>query len=539
MLSLLPAPGLDTHSNGPFSVALAPDGRRLAFAATRNDVWQLWLRDLTSNDLQPLAGTIDATHPFWSPDGSALGFFANGKMRVFVFADGTTRDLADAPSPHGAAWHANGDIVFAPADDRSLHRRSSDGRMAAFTALDAAAERSHRFPQLSADGRQIVFFVQAPEPTREGIWIAPYDDPAARKRLAKSDAQGLFVADSLIYSSEGALVAQRIDSERRLSGAPRLLGTVVGRSAEHELFATTGGDVLLFGMPSSRLRELRWMDRGGNAAGVLGEPMEAREVRIDPAGESVAVSRVDPQLNTLDIWIYEGDRPLPRRLSLALSPDEAAVWSRDRRRLAWVTGRQALTIRDVDAATPEVTLRKFDNPIYVTDWPTADAIVISELRDETRGDVLVVPVRSTTTPRAYAASPFNEAYGVVSPDGRWLAYASDESGRFEIYVDAFPTPGRRARVSAGGGTEPRWSSQGSEIFFRRDREIHAVRLDFTGDAAHAVSSEKLFAADGDIRSFDVAPDGERFLLNVAAPDSGPRPMTAIVNVRSRLIESPR
>jgi Tol biopolymer transport system component len=535
----MPPADLETGGNGRFSIALAPDGRRLAFAATRNDVSQLWLRDLTSNDLQALSGTDDAFFPFWSPDGSALGFFSRGRLQVFVFADGTTRDLADAPSPMGGTWHSNGDIVFAPSADGGLLRRSSDGRLAPFTTLDAAAERSHRFPQLSADRRHIIFFVDASEPTREGIWIARYDDPAARRRLAKSDAQGLLVDDSLIYSSEGALIAQRIDAEQRLTGTSRLLGTPVGRSADHELFATIGGGVLLFGTPSSRLRELRWLDRAGNALGVLGEPMDAREVRVDPSGERAAVSRVDPQLNTLDIWVYEGDRPLPRRLSLALSPDESAVWSRDGRRLAWVTGRQALTIRDVDASAPEVTVRKFAHPISVTDWPTADSLVISELRDETRSDVSIVSVDSDTTPRSYAATPFNEAYAVVSPDRRWLAYASDESGRFEIYVDSFPTPGRRARLTAGGGTEPRWSSQGSEIFFRREREIHVARLDFSRPVPQAVSSGILFAVSGDIRSFDTAPDDERFLVNVAAPDSGPRPMTAIVNVRSRLIESRR
>jgi Tol biopolymer transport system component len=539
VLSLLPASDLELDTNSRFSIALAPDGRRLAFAATRNDVTQLWLRDLTSNDLQPLAGTNDPALPFWSPDGSALGFFSSGKLRVFVFADGVTRDLAEAPSPQGAAWHPNGDIVFAPADNAAFQRRTADGGVAAFTTLDPTTERSHRFPQLSVDGRHIIFFVQASQPTREGIWIAPYDNPAARRRLAKSDANGLLVDDSLVYSSEGALIAQRIDSEQRLAGAPQLLGTSVGRTAQHELFAASGGNVLIFGTASSRMRELRWVDRTGNVVGILGEPMDAREVRIDPSGGSVAVSRVDPQLNTLDIWIYDGDRPLPRRLSLALAADESAVWSRDGRRLAWVTGRQALTVRDANAATPELTVRKFEHPVSVTDWPTADAIVISQSRDDTHSDLAVVPPDSTAGPRAYATSPFNEAYGAVSPDGRWLAYASDESGRFEIYVDSFPAPGRRARVTAGGGIEPRWSSQGAEIFFRREREVHAIHLDFGGGTPQAASSEKLFDAGSDIRSFDVAPDEQRFLLNLAAPDSGPKPMTVIVNVRSRLIESRR
>ena len=536
VLALLPANDLDATSRPDrFGVALAPDGRRLAFSAARDAVSQLWLRDLTSNDTQSLPGTTDALQPFWSPDGSSLGFFADGKLRVYVFADGSVRDLAAAASPHGGTWHPDGDIVFTPDDEGPLQRRSRDGKVERLTTLEPGVERSHRFPRVSADGRHLIFFVQASEPVREGIWIAPYHDLAARKRLVKSDAHGLLIDQSLLYSTEGALVAQRIDEGGRLSGRSLLLGTPVGRSAEHELFATAAGNVLLFSLPSSRLRELRWIDRTGTRVGVLGEPMDARDARIDPSGASVAVSRVDPQLNTLDIWVYQGERPLPRRLSLAIDTDEAPVWSRDGRRLAWVTGRHAITIRDANAASPEATLRKFDDPVMVSDWPDAQSLVIGQTRADTRSDVVIVPVDASAAPRIYAGSPFNEAFGVTSPDGRWLAYASDESGRFEIYVDSFPTPGRRARVSVGGAVEPRWASSGAEIFFRRGSEIHVARLRFAGTAApEALSSEKLFDAGAEIRSFEVTPDGDRFLVNVAAPDSGPKPMTVIVNVRSRL-----
>jgi Tol biopolymer transport system component len=534
-LALLPLDDIDTHIPDRFGLALAPDGRRLAMTGTKNGVSQLWLRDLTTNDVQPLPGTMDAVQPFWSSDGAALGFFSNDRLRVFVFADGSVRDLAEARSPQGAAWHPNGDIVFASRQDGPLERRSADGQVTALTTLDPHLERSHRFPQLSADGRHLIFFVQASEPIREGLWIAPYADPAARKRLVKSDAHGLLAADSLIYSSEGALVGQRVDRETlRLSGRSLLIGTHVGRTTAHELFASVGGNVLLFGAAPSLLRELRWLDRGGAILDILGEPMEAREGRIDPSGERVAVSRLDQQLNTLDIWMYEGDRPVPRKLSLNLGSDESPVWSPDGRRLAWATGRYSVTIRQADAVTPEETLRRFEHAITVTDWTPSNSIVVSEARDDTRSDIVVVPVDSANAPRTYAATPFNETYGVVSPDGRWLAYASDESGRFDIYVDSFPSPGHRGRISIGGGTEPRWAADGHTIFFRRGSEIHAARVEFAGGAPQAVTSARLFDAGAELRSFDVAPDGVRFLVNVGAPDSGPRPMSAIVNVRSRL-----
>lgn len=519
----------------PFGLSLAPDGRRLAFAALQHGVSQLWLRDLTRDDLQPLPNTAGGVLPFWSPDGASLGFFAAGKMRVFVFADGSVRDLADAPSPRGAAWHANGDILFAPASEGPLLRRGPDGRIAPFTALESGVESSHRYPSFVEGSRYVLFYVRASEPTREGIWLASYDQPTNRKRLVRSDAFGLSVGPALVYSSEGALIAQRLDLETTaLTGRTILLGTPVGRGQQHQLFATAAADVLIFGVPRSNLRELRWFDRAGAADGVLGEPMDARDVRISPSGGTVAVTRADPQMQTLDIWTYEAERPLPQRVSPAIDADETPAWSPDGRQLAWITGRRALTRRDARIESADVTLRKFEPPVAVTDW-AAGWIVLTQLTASGGSDIVLLSPAGSGEPRPYAQSTFNESFGAVSPDGTWLAYASDESGRFEIYVDAFPEPGRRARLTVGGGAEPRWGRDGREIFFRRGSEIHAARLGFTpGGTPEAVSSQRLFDAGADIRAFDASPDGQRFLLNLPAPDNAAKPMTVLVNVRTLL-----
>jgi Tol biopolymer transport system component len=526
-------------SDYPFGLSLAPDGRRIAFPASKAGLLQIWLRDLTRDDLQALPGTAEGVLPFWSPDGRSLGFFADGKMRVFVFDDGSVRDLADAPAPRGAAWHPRGDILFAPRDDGPLFRRTSDGRVEPFTTLASGAESSHRHPQVMADGTLVTFFVRSAEPTREGVWLARFDQPDARQRLIKSDAHGVPVDRALVYASGGALVAQRIDIETgSLTGRPVLLGTAVGRGPQHQLFATAAGDVLVFGVAGTGLRELRWVDRSGATHTVLGEPMDAREVRIAPAGDSVAVARSGPQLSTLDIWSYHAARPLPRRISPAIDADEAPAWSSDGRRLAWVTGRRSITIGDAREATPDITLRKFTNPIAVSDWSDQQWIIATESRPDTRSDIVLIPADGAGDIRVYAQSPFNETQGVVSPDGRWLAYASDESGRFEIYVDTFTTPGRRARLTVGGGGEPRWGRDGRQLFFRRGSELHVVRPALNAAVPEALSSERLFDAGTEIRSFDVTPDGQRFLLNVPAADSVPKPMTVLVNVRSLLPSAP-
>jgi Tol biopolymer transport system component len=293
------------------------------------------------------------------------------------------------------------------------------------------------------------------------------------------------------------------------------------------------GDVLMYGRPAAGRRVLRWVDRGGTAAGTLGDPMPAWDVRLAPSGTRVAVATVDPQLNTLDIFVYDGDRPLPRRVSPAIDADETPVWSRDGSMLAWTSGRRTLTKRSALVDRPDEPVRKMEHPVRVTDWsPDGRWLVVSESRPGTRADLWLVPAE-TGEPRAYAQSPFNEIHGVVSPDGGWIAYASDESGRYEIYVDTFPAPGTRGRLSSGGGLEPRWSADGSELYFRRGSEVHAVRPALTG-TPEATASERLFDARVDIRSYDVTPDGRRFLLNLPAEESERAVVSVVVNWRQLL-----
>jgi hypothetical protein len=424
-------------------------------------------------------------------------------------------------------------VLFSPGAETVIFRRRPDGVVEPFTTLDAA-ESSHRHPRVVNNGRHIIFFVRSREATRQGIWIAPYDRPTGGRRLINSDAHGMVIDGALLYSSGGALVAQRIDFETlTLAGQSILIGTDVGRGREHELFAAAAAEVLVFGRAATGLRELRWVDRTGAARGTLGEPMTATDVRVAPAGATVAVARAEPQLKTLDIWTYDTARPVPRRLSIAIDSDDGPVWSRDGTRLAWVTGGRTVTIGDARGDGAAVKLRTFSNPVNVSDWsPDSQWLVVNESHPASRRDILLLPSRGEGGLRVYAQSPFNESQGVLSADGRWLAYASDESGRLEIYVDAFPTPGRRAKVTVGGGSDPRWYR--NEVYFRRGNAIHVARLALDGSLPEALSSEPLFDAGREIRSYDVAADGQRFLLNLAAADGVPTPLTVIVNPTSLL-----
>jgi Tol biopolymer transport system component len=548
-LRLTLAPDADgfrgAHPDHPFGLALAPDGRRIAFAA-RTGAPQLSVRDVTTDETAALPATENAILPFWSPDGRSVGFFADGRLKALSLDTQQVTDIAAAPAPRGGTWDRNGNIIFAPRNEGGLmRRRASDGTIEPLTTLDnASGETSHRFPVVSEDGRHLLYFVRAAEPQRTGIWIARLENPQQCARLAGSNANGLLSGDWLIYGRDDALLAQQLTMPEdeglpSAAGRAQLIGRPVGQTALNQLSASIAADTIVFGAPQPQLRDLRWIDRRDASGSTLASGVEAWDVRVAPSGGRVAVTERDAQLGTLDVQVYEGGRPLPRRISQAIGPDQSPVWSRDGSELAWVQTERSITTRSVVAGSPEKTVRKLDAPLRLWDW-SRDRLqfVIGRARPATREDIFLAAADGSAEPVVYAQSAFNETDAAISPDGVWLAYASDESGQPEIYMDSLPSPGRRVRLSVGGGSEPRWSSTGTEVFFRRGSEIHAVTVSFSGDVPVAASTTRLFDAGGEVRSFDVSPDGQRILVNVPSPGSKTPAISVVVNWRSLLVSSP-
>jgi eukaryotic-like serine/threonine-protein kinase len=525
----------------PFGLALAPDGRRIAYPAATAGVVALWLHDLRTGDAQPLPGTDAAAAPFWSADGTRVGFFAGGELRVADLAAGSVAALAEAPSGRGAAWNAAGDIVFAPSAGSGLMRRAVNGSVAALTTVNTAAgETAHAWPAFLRDGRHVVFLVSANDRAREGIWIASLDDPAARRRLMAGDSQPLVVPtqdpgpktlDPVILSASDQTLTARSLNAATLELAERgdAVGRPVGRGPLGQVFATATADVLIFGPPGTRLRELRWLSRSGAAVAPAGEPVDAWDVRVAPDGRRVAFTAIDPQLRTLDVFIREGSQPAARRLSLITDADESAVWSPDGLRIAWVARRREVMIRGAGAVLPEQAIAEFRSPVQVWDWSRDGRSLLIGVAGAASGDDLwVQPPVAGAEAQPYTTAAFNQVYGAFSPDGRWVAYASDESGAFDVYVDSFPKPGARLRVTTAGGTEPRWGRDGRELYFRRGAEIHAVSLRPAGAALEVMAIARLFDAGVPIRAYDATRDGARFLVNVPAAGGTDQSATIVV-----------
>lgn len=548
----LPDASVGAGADYPFGLAVSPDGRRVAFPAARDGHIMLWLRELATGESRALSSADGAAMPFWSSDGLRLGYFAGGRLHVLDVAADADTSLVDAPSPRGGAWLPSGDILLAPAIAGGLVRYLPDvQRVEPFTALDAeSGELSHGMPAVSTDGRHVIFHVRATSSARRGVWWAPIDRPADRRRLVGSDAHALLSRGHVLFANDTALMAQRIDLDAgALLGRPMMIATPIGRGPLGQLFAAVADDgPLFYGPPASSLRTVTWVDRSGETLGAVGGPAESWDLRIAQRGDRVAVVQTDAQLGTLDVWAYDGSRPLPIRVSPSIEADDHAVWSPDASRLAWVRGRRTIVVRGAQAMLPADDVRRFDSPVRLWDWPRPSTsrrgspappkdevlesdgrwLVVSLMDPSTQADLWLASVRADEDPRPLVRSPFNETDASVSPDGRWMAFASDESGRAEIYLDTFPTVSQRSRLTLGGGTAPRWRGDGRELVFRRGREIHAITLTPSGSSLEATATTRLFEAPGDVRAYDMTNDGTRFLLNLPTATVAP-PVHVIVN----------
>ena len=484
----------------------------------------LWLQDLRTGDAGVVPGTDQATLPFWSADGTTVGFFAKGRLHTLDLGSGQIVELAEAVSPRGGAWSASGDLVFSPSPTAGLMKRDAGGSITTVTTLDSASgETSHAWPSFLPDGKHVIFFVSASQPSRAGVWIASLDDPSQRRRLVASNGQAIVVGHTLLYLRDLVLVAQPIDPVTfEPTGRSTPVGINVGHGPLAQLFAAASNDVLIYGAPGTALRELRWVSRDGQPAGPASEPLDAWDLRIAPDGRRVVTTEVDRQFRTLDVFVRTGSQPAPLRLSLSADVDESGVWSPDGLRIAWAGQRRKVMLRGAGAVLPEQTLAEFDTPVQVWDWSRdGRSLLIGRKSNDHGDDLWIQPPTEGAAAQPYVGAPFDQAYGAFSPDGRSIAYASNESGQFDIYLDTFPKPGARVRLTTAGGTEPRWSADGRELYFRRGAEIHAVVL----NGLEVRSIARMFDAGATIRAYDVS--GDRFLINVPAAGQSAAPITLV------------
>jgi eukaryotic-like serine/threonine-protein kinase len=529
-------------------LALSPDGRRLVVVARDSSGRNLlWVRSLDSLAVQPLAGTENPSFPFWSPDSRSIGFFADGKLKRIDASGGPPQTLCDVPVSRGGTWNRTGDILFSPVPDGPLYRISaSGGRPSQLTRFDAArGETSHRWPFFLPDGRHFLYLVASFGGEREktGIYVGSLDSKEEKFLVRANSSLAYAPPGYLLFFRERNLMAQRFDAKTfRITGDPILVAEQI-QFFPQTYFATfsvsDNGAVVYQDRSAAGVSQLAWFDRSGKQTGTLGTPGDQANPRISPNGKRVALDIVDPQTGNIDIWIYESSGGIPRRVTSNPAIDAGPIWSPDGSRIVFTSlrkGHPDLYQKSSSGAGSEEMILQSQGTKYPNDWsPDGRFILYRAIEGRANPKLWALPV-GDRKPTPVIDATFGVSQGQFSPDGRWMAYASNESGKWEIYVAPFPGPGGNWKVSSAGGSEPRWRRDGKELFYLApDGKLMSVDVKegttFDAEAARPLFETRLRQpiSSADLFSYDVSVDGQHFLLNTDVGEVTSSPLTAVLN----------
>jgi eukaryotic-like serine/threonine-protein kinase len=525
-------------------MALSPDGSRMAFVATSSGTNMLWVRPLSGESAQPLAGTEGASNPFWSPDSRHLGFFANRKLKKIEASGGPPQTLADAPLGRGGSWSREGVILFAPNSRAVVHRVSaSGGEVSTVTKLDAgASEISHRWPVFLPDGRRFLYLAQnsLQGGEKNAIYAASLNGDE-RKFLFNADSNVVYAPPGyLLFHRESTLLARPFDlkSLRFTEEAfPVAEGVQYFATFAQAAFAASDQGQLAYQTGVSGAEtQLTWLDRAGKPTGTVGAPGRLTTPRMSNDGKRVAVRILDAQ-SVGDIWIYDLERDTRARFTFDPSDEFGPLWSRDDSRVLFSAARKSpgdIYQRDSAGSAKEQPLLSSNAFKMPLDWSPDGRVLLLQVDDPRMPTQMDLSTYSAADGKAtpFLRSPSNETQGRFSPDGRWIAYVSNDSGKEEVYVVPFPGPGGEWQISTAGGRAPVWTRGGKEIVYQAPGdEIMAVEVRtspaFQAGIPRALFKTHLRPPPG--AQFDVTPDGERFLVNLKPGDQVSDPITLVQN----------
>ncbi len=527
-----------------WSFAISPDGRRLAFVADRDGRPTLWVRALDTAAARPLPGTEGARRPFWSPDSRSIGFFVNSELRRIDSRGGTPQTVAAALGGTTASWGSGGTILFSSTAVPALSRVNDAGGDVAAATAPAADSTGHRHPQFLPGGRQFLFFAGGPDAVR-GVYLGSLESSEVT-RLVASDTQGSYVAPGwVLFIRQGTLWAQRFDlSQRQISGEPiAVADSVAFEPIEGSgAFSTSDAGVLSYRVGQPPMTQLAWFDRSGGTIGAIGSPEQIglTNFQLSPDGRRVAAER--SLQNGTDLWLLDATHQRRFTRSADGSLTRLPVWSPDGTRIAFASVRSGSVVLSMKPSTEDgdedVLFASPENKVPC-DWSPDGRFLVYYVPDPKTGtDLWLLPV-DTRVPTVLLRTGANELWGQFSPDGRWMAYQSNETGRYEVYVRPFARRGGTVPISTAGGVYPRWSGDGKELYFiAPDATLMAVPIRATTTMLEAGVPATLFQTRrlgggsnviGRSHQYDVARDG-RFLINVDAQASAP-PITLLMNWR--------
>ncbi len=524
-----------------WAFAVSPDGRRLAYVADYQGQPTLWVRAFDTAGATPLPGTERARGPFWSPDGRSIGFFADSDLKRIEARGGAVQIVTYALAGTNATWAPDGTILFSSTPVPGLRRvDAAGGRVEAATA-PAPSSTGHRHPHFLPDGRRFVFFVGGPDDVR-GVYLGGLDSSAVT-RLVASDTHAAYLSPGwLLFVRQGTLLAQRFDASRAtLSGEPVTVADSVAFDpiAGSGGFSASDGGVVAYRAGRPSVTRLSWFDRAGHPLGTLGSPEQAgvSTFVLSPDGRRVAAERTIQR--ETDVWLLDAVRQVRLTQGGPGTASRVPVWSRDGGRLAFERiGAQAtaLSMRALGSGGDE-TLFASPEVKVPCDWSPDGRLLIYYVPDPVSGTDLWLLPTDTRVPVVFLRTKANELWGQFSPDGRWVAYQSNETGRYEIYLRPLAGPGEPIPVSTQGGVYPRWSRDGRELYYiAPDATMMGVSIRRAAATLEAGVPAALFQTRrvgggsnviGRGHQYDVARDG-RFLINIDTEHSAP-PLTLLLN----------
>jgi Tol biopolymer transport system component len=498
----------------------------------------LWVRSMDSLNTQPLIGTEGASAPFWSPDSRSIGYFANGKLFKVEAAGGRSQALCEVIEMSGGTWNRDGVILFG--GPHGLGRVSAQGGTPALATKIDPTEEAHRWPYFLPDGRHFVFLGDAPTTENHHIRVGSLDSQESQVLFSAVTRIAYAAPGFLLYVSQGALVAQPFDPQKlKVTGEATVVAERIATvGANHEFdFSVSDNGVLAY-QTGSIQSQLVWLDRTGKKLQTVGEPDTCATIALSADGQRAAVGMLDPDGRHSDVWLLDLSRGSKSRLTFDPHSDGSPIWSPDGTRLVFYSNRGAgghanLFLSTASAAGEEKVLLPSDADDIPTSWSRDGQSILFTRYGKTRAGVWLMPLSGDSQPKPiFQSEAFDQGAATFSPNGRLIAYTSNESGRWEVYVQSFPASADKLMVSSTGGFMPLWRNDGKELFYLTDDgrvmsaeiksgaklessvplQLFQTRIKFTDDYPYAIN-----------------PDGSRFLINIPAETNDTAPMIVVLN----------
>jgi len=532
------------------TLSVSPDGQRVVYGGLNAEGKSvLWMRSLDSTSAQPLPGTDNPFFTtFWSPDSRFIGFVSStdNKLKRIDLNGGAPQTLANAPNGRGGTWNRDGVIVFAPAAEGPLSRVSATGGpVTEVTALDLSRnEVSHRYPWFLPDGRHFLFFARGATYEGNSVCVGSLDSKEF-KRLVSADSGAVYSPPGyLLYVRDGTLMAHAFDLDRlELKDEPiAVADALIGFDLTSNLarFSVSENGVLVYyGGSEFNKADLIWVDRQGKQIGTAANAADYGYLRLSRDNKRLATALRDPSTRW-DLWVFDLANNGQTRFTFDPANEIFPIWSPDGIRIAFSSNRDGqvnMYQKLSNGSGSEEPILVSNEPKFCNDWSSdGQFIVFHKLSGKTRADIWILPLSGDRKPYPYLETQFGEREARFSPNGRWIAYTSDETGPRELFVQSFPIGRGKWQISRGGAGPSKWRGDGKEIFYVSGGNLMAVEVKTDGDTFEMGTPQILF----DIRgaplpgalggsAFDATSDGQRFLIGMAVQEATSSPITVVLN----------